>query len=51
VPYPLKPVWIELEPEQVQRLLAIALDGKAEEALSFVRGDLLQRVEKALERR
>lgn len=48
--FPLKPVWVELRPEQVQRLLAIALDGRAEEALAFVREDLLKRVEKALER-
>ncbi|MEJ5357862.1 MAG: hypothetical protein WHT06_04245 [Desulfobacterales bacterium] len=48
---PLKPVVIELGPEQVQRLLAIAFDGPAEEALSFVRGELLPRVEKALARR
>lgn len=51
VTLPLKTVVIELGPEQVQRLLAIALDGPAEEALSFVREELLERVERALARR
>ncbi len=50
VSFPLKPVLIALGPEEVQRLLAIAFDGQAEEALAFVREELLKRVEKALAR-
>ncbi len=50
VSFPLKPVLIALGPEEVQRLLAIAFDGQAEEALSFLREELLKRVEKALAR-
>jgi hypothetical protein len=43
-------VLIELAPADAQRLLAIALDGDREEALTFIREDLAKRVEKALQR-
>ena len=46
----LKPVLIELKPEDVQHLLSIALDGDGDEALAFIRQDLIKRVEKALQR-
>jgi hypothetical protein len=46
----LKPVLIEFNAEDVQRLLSIALDGGGEEALVFIRHDLVKRVEKALQR-
>jgi hypothetical protein len=46
----LKPVLIELRPEDVQHLLAIALDGDGDKALAFIRQDLVKRVEKALQR-
>ena len=46
----LKPVMIEFVPEDVQHLLSITLDGDADEALDFIRQDLIKRVEKALQR-
>jgi hypothetical protein len=46
----LKPVLIEFGPEDVQHLLSIALDGDGDEALVFIRQDLIKRVEKALQR-
>jgi hypothetical protein len=48
---PLKPVLIEFGPEDVRRLLSIALDGSGDQALAFIRQDLVKRVEKALQRR
>jgi len=47
----LKPVLIEFSPEEVQRLLSIALDDDGDAALAFIRKDLVKRVEKALQRR
>lgn len=47
----MKPILIEFRPEDVQHLLSIALDGKGDEALAFIRQDLVKRVEKALQRR
>lgn len=47
----LKPVLIEFRPEDVQHLLSIALDGDGNEALTFIRQDLIKRVERALQRR
>jgi len=47
----LKPVLIEFRPEDVQYLLSIALDGDGNEALAFIRQDLIKRVERALQRR
>ncbi len=46
----LKPVMIELRAEDVQRVLALALDGNGDDALAFIRQDLVKRVEKALQR-
>ena len=45
----LKRVLIDFSPEDVQRLLSIALDGDRDEALMFIRQDLAKRVEKALQ--
>jgi hypothetical protein len=44
----MKKVVIELSAEEVQRLLAIALDEDRDEALEFVRHHLARRVEKLL---
>ena len=46
----LKSVLIEFSPEDVQRLLSLALDGSGDDALAFIRQDLIRRVEKALQR-
>ena len=46
----LKPVLIEFGPEDVQRVLSLALDGNGEDALAFIRQELVKRVEKALQR-
>ena len=46
----LKPVLIPFRPEDVQRVISLAQDGNADEALAFIRQDLLKRVEKALQR-
>ena len=46
----LKSVLIEFEAEDVQRLLSLALDGSGDDALAFIRQDLVKRVEKALQR-
>ena len=46
----LKPVLIEFSPEDVQRLLSLTLDGSGDDALAFIRQDLIKRVEKALQR-
>jgi hypothetical protein len=43
-------VLIELKPEDVQHVLSLALDGNGEDALAFIRQDLVKRVEKALQR-
>ena len=45
----LKRVLIDFSPEDVQRLLSIALGGDRDEALMFIRQDLAKRVEKALQ--
>jgi hypothetical protein len=41
---------IELSAEDVQRVLALSLDGNGDDALAFIRQDLVKRVEKALQR-
>jgi hypothetical protein len=46
----LKTVLIRFGPEGVQRVLSIALDGDGDEALTFIRQDLVRRLEKALQR-
>ena len=46
----LKSVLIEFGAEDVQRLLSLALDGSGDDALAFIRQDLVKRVEKALQR-
>lgn len=46
----LKSVLIEFASEDVQRLLSLSLDGSGDDALAFIRQDLVKRVEKALQR-
>jgi hypothetical protein len=41
---------IELKAEDVQRVLSLALDGNGDDALAFIRQDVVKRVEKALQR-
>jgi len=45
----LKKIHVEFSPEEVQRIMAIALDENAGEALVFFREILSKRVEKALQ--
>lgn len=49
MPINLKPVLIEFFPQDLQRMLSIALDGDRDEALAFVQRDLVKRVEKELQ--
>lgn len=46
----LKKISVEFETAEVQQILAIALDDNAEEALTFVQGNLAKKVQKALQR-
>lgn len=46
----LKPVHIQLQPDQVNEILHIALDEDPERALAFVKTVLAKQVEKALQR-
>jgi hypothetical protein len=46
----LKPVQIQLETADVQRILQIALDNDTEQALTFIQAVLTKKVEKALQR-
>ncbi|MBU4038050.1 MAG: hypothetical protein KKA35_16640 [Proteobacteria bacterium] len=46
----LKPVQIQLETGDVQRILQIALDDDTEQALSFIQAVLAKKVEKELQR-
>ena len=46
----LKPILIEFAAEDVQRVLEHALNGNGDDALAFIRQDLVKRVEKALQR-
>jgi len=46
----LKPVQIQLETADVQRILQIALDDDTVQALAFVQTVLAKKVEKALQR-
>jgi hypothetical protein len=41
---------IEFRAEDVQRVLSLALDGSRDDAMAFIRQDLVKRVEKALQR-
>lgn len=44
----LKPAHIELNPAEIQRLFAIAMDDDKDEALTFIKQILAKRVEKIL---
>lgn len=46
----LKPVQLRLETEEVRRILQVALDDDAQEALALVKTALAKKVEKALQR-
>jgi hypothetical protein len=46
----LKPVQLQLETEEVRRILQVALDEDAQQALDFVKNVLAKKVEKALQR-
>ncbi len=46
----LKKISVEFESDEVQQILAIALDDNTEEALSFIQGNLAKKVQKALQR-
>lgn len=46
----LKKISVELEADEVQQILAIALDDNAEEALSFIQKNFVKKVQKALQR-
>jgi hypothetical protein len=45
-----KPIHIQLQPEQINEILHIALDEDADRALAFVQTVLAKKVEKALQR-
>jgi hypothetical protein len=46
----LKPVQLQLETEEVRRILQVTLDEDAHQALDFVKNVLAKKVEKALQR-
>ena len=46
----LKTIHIELNPDEIQCLMAIAMDESRDDALSFIKQTLMKRVEKALQR-
>ncbi len=46
----LQPVQLRLDTEEVRRVLQIALDGDARQAVTFVKEVLAKKVEKALQR-
>ncbi len=46
----LKTIHIEVAPDEIQKLLAIAMDDDRDEALAFIKQHLVKRVEKALQR-
>lgn len=46
----LRKIQIELNPAEIQQLLAIAMDDDKEQALAFIKQHLMKRVEKALQR-
>jgi hypothetical protein len=47
----LKPVQIDLEIEDVQKVVAISLDEDNTAALNFIRARLMKKVEKSLQKR
>jgi len=46
----LKKIQIELEVSEIERILAIDLDGNEKDALAFIRETLSRKVKKALQR-
>ncbi len=44
----LKTIRIELAPQQIQKILSIALDDDKEGALEFIKGTLAKQIEKEL---
>jgi len=46
----LKTIQLELSPEEIQRILSIALDDDKDGAMEFIKQTLAKRVEKALQR-
>jgi hypothetical protein len=46
----LKPIQIELNPSDVQKILSIAMDEDKDGAMEFIKQTLAKRVEKALQR-